>query len=252
MKLTRRKALAGIGIGAVGAAGVFGSGAFTSVTADRDVGIDIVEDSDGLLGVEVLRSDEASFVSDGGDAIEFDFEDVNTEAEIGFTELLITNNGDRPVRFWIDNSDAAGEANVDDLRFFVGVKSIDDGEFEFLDDEPNEGEATVGLDGEPSFANEGVVLEAGADVPIAGILQTEGTEADIDTSVTLIAVGDGDERRPGLGPAGGDDINPDGGNTATVYGDDTGPGDDIDVEGGTLEVTAQYIGGTDPDFTSGF
>lgn len=249
MKLTRRKALAGIGIGAVGAAGVFGSGAFTSVDADRDVNIEIVDDSDGALALIPFEFDEdddppgiePSFVTEDG-TISFDFDDVNANAEFGFTDFYVKNNGNQTVRFWIDWEEAGDTDPIDSFNFFAAVDALEpsievDGELQ------GSAGASLGATGGSPGSNSGAALAPGAEVPVAGILTT-GEEGTANTSVTLRAVGDGDERYPDLGPS--DSFGP-------LYGDpeEDEVGDVITLPTGQVEeITALYTGGSQPEVNS--
>ena len=115
MKSNRRSVLIGLGALTVGGGAVFGTGAFSSVEADRTVEVAVAGDSSGLLGLSDEDSDddpytEASSVTDGTLELTFDSlgssSGVNLDAETTFDPLFrIINNGSNPVDVSINNTD---------------------------------------------------------------------------------------------------------------------------------------------------
>ncbi len=89
--MNRRNVLIGLGTAAAGAGIVFGSGAFTQASAQRDVTIRVDEDSEALLGLvpgdlESVRQEDGELEIDsdllgGGDGFNND-----AEVEIGSTD----------------------------------------------------------------------------------------------------------------------------------------------------------------------
>ncbi|WP_434522837.1 hypothetical protein [Halorubrum sp. AS12] len=73
--MNRRNVLIGLGTAAASSGAVFGSGAFTSVNADRDVAVEVVDASEALLGIEPeanttnLDGNSSEFVHVGGDSV---------------------------------------------------------------------------------------------------------------------------------------------------------------------------------------
>ena len=67
MKMNRRQALIGIGTLAVGSGAALGSGAFTSVEANRDVSVVTAGDADAALGIEDATDDgtRTGYVNEG-------------------------------------------------------------------------------------------------------------------------------------------------------------------------------------------
>jgi hypothetical protein len=110
--MKRRKLLAGVGsLAAAGAAGI-GTGAFTSVSADRELTVDIADDANALLRlVPVPGSENADYVevedgqlsadvSDGNDSLLGD--GVNSGAVTTVADLFrIENQGTQPVYVWL-------------------------------------------------------------------------------------------------------------------------------------------------------
>jgi len=105
--MQRRKFIAGLGsLAAAGAAGV-GTGAFTSVTADRGLDVSIASDNNALLSLGPVTNSpahpNAAYLSSDGSSgeIDIDVEDVNTDANTWIDSLFqITNNGTQPIWVW--------------------------------------------------------------------------------------------------------------------------------------------------------
>ncbi|NHX34986.1 MULTISPECIES: hypothetical protein [Halolamina] len=107
--MDRRKFIAGLGsLTAAGAAGI-GTGAFTSVQANRGLTVDTADDSNAFLAIEAMSGDNADdYVEDGGNGtVTLDFTNtdspgsgggVNRDSTTIFDDLLkITNQGTNTV-----------------------------------------------------------------------------------------------------------------------------------------------------------
>jgi hypothetical protein len=114
MKITRRNALIGLGSVVVGSGALVGSGAFSSVSAQRSVGVNSAGDSNALLGLEVTGD-----LTGSGETINFDLsEDLNLDAITRFNSALtITNNGNDMVTVDIE----AGEVTTDSADSLIGT-----------------------------------------------------------------------------------------------------------------------------------
>lgn len=95
--MQRRKFLAALGATAAGGAAAMGTGAFTSVSAERAVSVDVVNDENAYLGLEAIDS-RASNGNDGGE-LEIDFASssngangLNPDSRTAFTDLFRINN----------------------------------------------------------------------------------------------------------------------------------------------------------------
>ena len=100
----RRKFLAGLGALASGSAAAMGTGAFTSVSAERGVSVSVVGDGDAYLRM-VPESQYASFASNG--EIKLTFDSLNTDAKSEFSDVFaIQNQGDHNAAIWLDTGDA--------------------------------------------------------------------------------------------------------------------------------------------------
>ncbi len=137
MDMNRRKVLVGLGAAAAGTGVVFGTGAFTQVEAERDVEIDVADDSvaflalipgatefveedeDGVVGVDLRSSEE------GGDGVNLDayteIADALTVENQGgqevdlSVEVEVENNSDEGVTlvFEEETLGSGGSTNAD-------------------------------------------------------------------------------------------------------------------------------------------
>ena len=132
--MKRRSLLLSIGAASVGTGAVFGSGAFTSIEADRNVDLNVSSDS----GSAQVSFDKGSGVgagtiigtdtSESVDVIKFEETNLNERAKTTFTDALeIDNNGSNTVNLYVDDStDGVGDdpSNGDVLDFRVDDASI--------------------------------------------------------------------------------------------------------------------------------
>lgn len=102
--MQRRKYLAAVGSLAAGGAAAMGTGAFTSVSANRSVNVETAGDNQAYLTLDASVSEHAKQTSD---TIEFQFDGsssasgqgLNTNADTTFTDVLrIENQGTEPTR----------------------------------------------------------------------------------------------------------------------------------------------------------
>lgn len=135
MKPTRRKIVATIGIGGISLGAVFGSGAFSSVEAERDVTIELGDDATALLSLEPNDSaglsgitgvsavdggpleayggDTSQYLDDSGSTLALDISNANISGATGananavtaFRDLVrVQNNGTQDVGVNIENA----------------------------------------------------------------------------------------------------------------------------------------------------
>lgn len=128
-----------LGLGAVTASGatLLGSGAFTSVSADRTISVETAQDSEAFLELNALGEPERSLA---GDTVEFEFpslaeqevDDVNPQNPQGLGRdsvyrfasdvdgsnglLKITNNGTQSVDVFAEQQQTSG--NVPEVDIF--------------------------------------------------------------------------------------------------------------------------------------
>jgi len=165
MKSNRRSVLIGLGALTVGGGAVFGTGAFSSVDANRSVSVTTAGDADALLAFDV----ETDFngVDDGGaDVVEFNFGEetgLNEEATTRFEDVLtVTNNGNDDVELSVENL-------PEELTFFYddngSETALGETVIQDADSEDNVLDLTVEIDlnGDPSINDEEITLTATTD-----------------------------------------------------------------------------------------
>ncbi|MFB6073155.1 MAG: hypothetical protein ABEJ88_09325 [Halobacterium sp.] len=110
--MQRRKFIAGVGSLAAASAAAMGTGAFTSVKADRAISVTTANDANAFLGIEAMDTENGEeYVedTDGNGTVALDFTEANASENGGgsgvnkdsftvFDDLLkITNQGTQPV-----------------------------------------------------------------------------------------------------------------------------------------------------------
>ena len=187
-----------------------GTGAFTSVSANRTVSVDVSDDQNAYL--QLRPHPDADFTTtDGNGVLEMDFsgvsgqtgDGVNANATTGFgPEFTIRNNGTSPARVVIDKSAVDGALSGDgSLGFYVPFKTDPYDRYDGI----NSG-ATFTTTNPNSSGNVGVVLGVGSYVAVAGNLNIDGWESSVsDASITVYGITDGSERFPNGGPDPDDD-----------------------------------------------
>ena len=152
--MKRRKFVLGLGATAAGGATVLGSGAFTSVDADRTISVETAQDSDAFLEMDALGDAERS---SAGDQVEFEFpslaeqkeDDVNpqnpqglgTESVYRFASdvegsdglLRITNSGTQSVDVFAEQQTTGDVPEVDIFDIETGDLLTSETPFEGLE-----------------------------------------------------------------------------------------------------------------------
>lgn len=116
---SRRRLLLGIGTSFVGAGALLGTGAFSSVNAERTVAVNTVNDADALLGIEP-GAEGGEYVIENG-TVEIDItgtnaggQGVNVNAITAVDQLLeVTNNGTTDVAVGFSAQYAEGNNEFD-------------------------------------------------------------------------------------------------------------------------------------------
>lgn len=185
--MKRRQLL--FGLGAVGSAGAVGSGAFTSVQAQRDMTIQVADDADALLGLEPRDGPNAAAfteVTDGMVGLDFSETDaggsgLGTDSTYRFDDLLrVTNQGTQQVFVFVE--------------FDLSESPFTRGEIYFY---PRSNTARQLND----RANSVVTLPVGESVPLGLFVDT--TDVTSDQSVTAIITAT--TENPATGPVVGRD-----------------------------------------------
>ncbi|MEY7848943.1 hypothetical protein AB7C87_07015 [Natrarchaeobius sp. A-rgal3] len=119
MRMNRRNVLIGLGTIVAGGGAALGTGAFSTVTADRTANIEVADDSNAFLALEPV-DDNPYVVEEGGEVVfYFDGEDsnaggLNDNAVTEFESILrITNNGSNEVDVSIEAIDENGDEVTD-------------------------------------------------------------------------------------------------------------------------------------------
>jgi len=89
MKATRRNVLVLLGVLTIAGGALFGTGAFTTVEADRTVNVQSATDNNAQLGLNVSNS-----LAGGGDTIQFDEDQLNMEAVTYYNNSFTVTNND--------------------------------------------------------------------------------------------------------------------------------------------------------------
>ena len=115
----RRKFLTGLGALAAGSATAMGTGAFTSVSADRNVSVAVADDADALLAIEPTDGANADYADGSGNSLEINIDDstalddngvsgdgLNDDARTIIRDIFkIRNQGTQDVYVFIENED---------------------------------------------------------------------------------------------------------------------------------------------------
>jgi len=107
--MNRRKFLIGAGSLAAGSAAAMGTGAFTSVSANRTMEVQVSEDADALLAIEDIDGPNSEYVDTSGNTVSIDISSdeggtgLNDDATTIIKDLLrITNQGTQNVYVWAE------------------------------------------------------------------------------------------------------------------------------------------------------
>lgn len=175
MRMNRRNVLAGLGGIVAGGGALLGTGAFSSVSADRTVSIKTAGDGSGdaMIGIDLT----GDLAGSAGDTITFDLaEDVNLDAVTRFEGVLeITNNRETQ-----EDSVDIDILDDSDTSLIADSTAAGDG----LGFEPESSGAHEGLDGaggsvtfDVVFDLTGVTTTANGDSAIPGSITIEATPA---------------------------------------------------------------------------
>jgi hypothetical protein len=126
--MNRRRLLAALG-GLAGTGSAIGTGAFTSVSADRDLEVQVADDADALLALSPCDGPNGDYVTTSGGTAAIDVtasngnidgSGVNAEATtVADGVLSIRNQGTQPVGVWLDVDPVEDGSGTDRLQFYV-------------------------------------------------------------------------------------------------------------------------------------
>ena len=156
--MQRRKFLATVGSLTAGTAAAMGTGAFTSVEAERRVSVDVVGDQSAYLALEPTSHPNSKYAQINGNELEIVLDGTNTGGS-GFNTNAVTemdkvfrvsNQGTQPIYFWVEHPSGTGDdvfLNPENFWFYPNDspdKKIHDGPKEVLTLTPGES-ATLGV-----------------------------------------------------------------------------------------------------------
>ncbi|WP_336038250.1 hypothetical protein [Halobacterium yunchengense] len=191
--MQRRKFIAGVGSLAAASAAAMGTGAFTSVSANRSLSVEVADDADALLGLSPSDGSNAAYAEETGGTLEFNFDEdatgvdgdgVNDDARTIIRDVFqITNQGTQDVYVFVE---------VEDIPDGVGIFSDYPANVEEGAGEPSPGpaEPTVGL-GEGSQGKTGapdhpiperILVPVGETMDEIGFSFNTGGESGLDPS----------------------------------------------------------------------
>jgi len=125
MDMNRRNVLVGLGAVAAGGGAVLGTGAFSSVQADRQVAVTTAGDGSALLGLSVDTSyngisSDSPTGTNSETIIDINLDDINDDAVTTFdAALTVDNGGSDQVSLNIDTS------NLEGITFTPGSSTLD-------------------------------------------------------------------------------------------------------------------------------
>jgi len=139
--MERRKFVIGMGALATGSAAAVGTGAFTSVEAERDLVVDTAGDAGGLLGIEPADTPNGdAYAEDDDGIVSIDLtstsgvsgapQGVNNEAFTVIDDILtVTNQGSQDIVIGVGLEDGDGNLVSDQAQIGVGgpILRLDEG-----------------------------------------------------------------------------------------------------------------------------
>ena len=130
---------------AAGGAAAMGTGAFTSVEANRSVTVNTAGDASAYLAMKPdsgPNGDYAQWAGDGSETLTLDFSNSNNDVDGGGAGVnnkakfradrvfTITNQGTQDVWVWFDDADAGSEYDNSPANDVVGYPGSTDGPFD--------------------------------------------------------------------------------------------------------------------------
>lgn len=194
----RRKFIISLGALATGSAAAVGTGAFTSVTAERTVEVNVAGDESAYVGLEpVSSSPNSDFVEVNSGEVSLDFSSNNSnvngngfnpDATTRINDLLhVTNQGTQNVNFWVNIENLGAGSD------FVTIEASNRATFE-----SNFRGRTTGLSSQLAFdgGNAGnvspVTITTGGDLYLHLVVDAVGESPNnFSGSVTFVAEDDG-------------------------------------------------------------
>ncbi|WP_459823853.1 hypothetical protein [Halorubrum luteum] len=188
--MNRRNVLLGLGTAAAGSGVVFGSGALTSLEADREVQVEIVDATEGRLGIDASDGADSEFITQDADGVfEINDDDGNIKVQAVDREddITLAENGLEL------SANPLVDADGDMVEFVVSVE--DDQIVEFTD----EGHDLIEDTGE-DLSGDTLIIEEGATPTFDINILTETASAGETVSVVTFEAEQVDEGAPDFSP----------------------------------------------------
>jgi len=184
---TRRNVLLGAGALVAGGGAVLGTGAFTSVQAERTVDVSTAGDADAFLGLDTIddsaNSDEfAEINADGLLTVNVDGVNLNAITHIDRV-FQVTNNGTQTVTLYIEELPGSDNPDGNSIDISTRTDQLDDVSSVGGDDQPTDdgiaAESRVDIsrpggpdEGGVGYADIGVELESGDSLEVGISIDT--------------------------------------------------------------------------------
>jgi len=191
--MQRRKFIAGVGsLAAAGAAGI-GTGAFTSINAERSVTVSTESDADGAnLGLEPNDDydgnvNEFAQVTDG--TLELTLEDNNKNAVTMYKDLItVTNNGNQDCEVYVNNGFGDWDTNPTKGNGYGSSGPVEILNGHDYNSDNKKGDSIVGGN-TMQTPGDNPVLGPGESVTLTVVVDTRGHgDVDIDGEILIKAV----------------------------------------------------------------
>jgi len=123
--MERRKFTIGLGALATGSAAAVGTGAFSFLQTDRDLEIEVVDDTGGYLGLNPLKTDYATVDGTTGE-VGIEFDELNPNSVTLFDAVVeVKNNGTEDIVFSIPETTSNGFMSTNIVPYVTGTDSGD-------------------------------------------------------------------------------------------------------------------------------
>ncbi|MES3160230.1 MAG: DUF1102 domain-containing protein, partial [Halorubrum sp.] len=136
--MQRRKFILGLGAALASGSALIGSGAFTSVAAERDIAVNVADDAQALLRLDPDDTDypNSAYATETDGVVEiditedgsgFDGEGISPFATTTIEEVFpIENQGTQEVQVSVESTDLDGSDFEDEVDFFATPDPNDD------------------------------------------------------------------------------------------------------------------------------
>ena len=177
MRMNRRNVLVGLGTIVAGGGAALGTGAFSTVEADRTVTVGVAEDSDALLGLEVGNSE---FVTKTNGIIEINLQNVNLDATTTINHAFTLKN---------NTGQASGAQSITvSVSNIAYGNAVDGNNADSLDPADVDNIIEFNVNGTDLFGTSNSVTLASGDAPqVEIVIDTSGYDtSDLDSGFELV------------------------------------------------------------------